>query len=189
MPQAPCGYGMYTCTIMHVHICTCTQVHMYLYPHVRYRVYPSQPGCIPNGTTYVRHSTRSYVTMAINMNAAKGKKAGKAEQRESNLQSYKEVAPLVTPSRIIMEFTDDETGETYTAEMPVSSVMNSHGLVDSGVDKSEGFWYGAALQLDTPHGKVKFNAAGNCLVSGSKEAHKARASKAARQRAAEADRE
>lgn len=127
--------------------------------------------------------------MAINMNAAKGKKAGKAEQRESNLQSYKEVAPLVTPSRIIMEFTDDETGETYTAEMPVSSVMNSHGLVDSGVDKSEGFWYGAALQLDTPHGKVKFNAAGNCLVSGSKEAHKARASKAARQRAAEADRE
>jgi len=127
--------------------------------------------------------------MAININSKSAtKKASKAEKAEQNLTAFEAVAPHVTCQSVTFTFTDDETGETYEAEAPVGGVINTSPL-KGGDGKSEGFWYGGTVVLNTPHGEVRFNPQGNCFVSGSKDAKKARAAKAARKKAAEAQRE
>lgn len=127
----------------------------------------------------------------IDLTATKGKTntpASKLVRHIANLAAFQAVAPKVTPARVTLTFTDDETGEEYTAAMPLAAVVNSKGLSGAGADKSTGFWIGAPLVLDTPHGEVRFNLGGNVLVSGSKEAAKAAASASARKEAIAAER-
>lgn len=98
----------------------------------------------------------------------------KGQDGAANIEQWEQVAPKVSLAGIVARFTDDETGEVYETTLRPSQVLNTKGQPIT-TEKSGGLWFGQGVQVDTPHGLVKFQLSGNLTITNAKHAMQAQA--------------
>ena len=112
----------------------------------------------------------------------------KLQRAEANMAAWEANIGNLQVASVVITLVDEETGEQYTSQAPLASVVNFRRLAPAQ-GGSEGFYINAPMVVSTPKGDMRLNLIGNAFLSGSKLIKSTQASNDARKASLAAERD